>query len=90
MCVTKLILLHTHSYSPHPPPLFSLSLCNTFPLSQAQLENRKKKKSAVVSQWTESNPSNPNGCEIGLEMSLRAERGKVKIKAAVSSVFDGV
>lgn len=45
-------------------------------------------ETTVVSRWT--NPSNSNGCEIGLEMSLRVERGEVKIDAALNGVVDGV
>lgn len=41
----------------------------------------------MVSQWTESNASTSNGCEIGL--SLHVERGGAKIDAALSGVFDG-
>lgn len=76
-------------------PLIWSSLSSQLPFEP----NPTGEEAAVVSQWTESNPSNPNGCEIGLEMRLRAEwaeraeraeRGEGKINAALSSVCDGL
>lgn len=43
----------------------------------------------MVSHWMEPNPLNLNGCEIGLEMSLHVERGKVQIEKVLSAVCDG-
>lgn len=65
LCITaSYSLIFTSLFPPAPP---SLSAGPSF-----------WGETAVVSQWTESNPSNSDGCEIGLEMRLCVERGGVK------------
>lgn len=78
LCITaSYSLIFTSLFPPAPP---SLSAGPSF-----------WGETAVVSQWTESNPSNSDGCEIGLEMRLCVERGGVKkIGTASSSMFGWV
>lgn len=44
-------------------------------------------ETTVASHWTDLNPSNSNGCEIGL--SRRVERAGARTDAALSSSFVG-